>query len=98
MRKLIGQDRPDVYGIVSVGSKEWNTNVVKNSQAATWNEWYALLGCLSLMVVYLSAVKPTLNFELELLALESKSYFEYWYVVEIFSKGSKHLYCINMVQ
>jgi len=40
MRKLIGQDRPDVYGIVSVGSKEWNTNVVKNSQAATWNEWY----------------------------------------------------------
>jgi len=39
-RRLIGQDKPDVYGEVSVGAKHWSTTVIKNSQAATWNQWF----------------------------------------------------------
>jgi len=40
MRKLVGQDKPDVYGIIGLGGQEWRTLVVKNSIQATWEEWY----------------------------------------------------------
>jgi len=40
MRKLVGQDKPDVYGTIGLGGQEWRTRVVKNSIQANWEEWY----------------------------------------------------------
>ena len=36
IRKVFGQDKPDVYGRVNVGSKSFDTSVVKNSVEAGW--------------------------------------------------------------
>jgi len=40
VRRLVGQDKPDVYGVIGLGGKEWRSRVVKNSVAANWEEWY----------------------------------------------------------
>ena len=40
IRKVFGQDKPDVYGRVSVGSKSFETSVVKNSVEAEWPDTY----------------------------------------------------------
>jgi len=40
VRRLVGQDKPDVYGIVGLGGKEWRSRVVKNSIQANWEDWY----------------------------------------------------------
>ncbi|XP_023332371.1 extended synaptotagmin-3 [Eurytemora carolleeae] len=40
VRKLVGQDKPDVFGILGVGGQEWRSTVVKNTVEATWEEWY----------------------------------------------------------
>jgi len=40
IRKLVGQDKPDVYGVIGLGGREWRSGVVKNSNQATWNDWY----------------------------------------------------------
>jgi len=40
MRRLVGQDKPDVYGIIGLGGKEWRSGVKKNSVEATWEDWY----------------------------------------------------------
>ena len=39
MRKLVGQDKPDIFGILGVGGQEWRSTVVKNTVEATWEEW-----------------------------------------------------------
>ena len=36
IRKVFGQDKPDVYGRVNVGSQSFDTTVVKNSVEAGW--------------------------------------------------------------
>ena len=43
VRRMFGQDKPDVYGILGVGAKEFTTPVVKNSVQATWNQWLTKL-------------------------------------------------------
>lgn len=40
IRKVFGQDKPDVYGRVSVGAQSFETSVVKNSVEAEWPESY----------------------------------------------------------
>mgnify|MGYP001192802851 CR=1 FL=1 len=40
IRKVFGQDKPDVYGRVSVGCRSFETSVVKNSVEAEWPDTY----------------------------------------------------------
>merc|ERR1719244_30294 len=40
VRRLVGQDKPDVYAMLGVGAQEWRSRVVKNSVQAVWEEWY----------------------------------------------------------
>jgi len=40
VRRLVGQDKPDVYAKLGVGAQEWRSRVVKNSVQAVWEEWY----------------------------------------------------------
>ena len=35
---MFGQDKPDVYGVLNVGSVSHQTRVVKNSQEAAFSE------------------------------------------------------------
>ena len=41
---MFGQDKPDVYGTVSVGSEMYQTPVKKNSLEAKWDDWAEWLG------------------------------------------------------
>ena len=43
MRKMFGQDKPDVYGVVSVGAQSFKTEVVKNSVSASFDTWHVWL-------------------------------------------------------
>ena len=36
---MFGQDKPDVYGTVNIGSETYQTPVKKNSVEATWDGW-----------------------------------------------------------
>jgi len=38
LRKMFGQDKPDVYGVLNIGSVSHQTRVVKNSQEASFSE------------------------------------------------------------
>jgi len=40
VRRMFGQDKADVYGILGVGAKEYSTSIVKNTQQATWDQWF----------------------------------------------------------
>lgn len=39
-RKLVGQDKPDVFATIGVGGEEWKSKVAKNTLDATWEDWY----------------------------------------------------------
>ena len=43
MRKMFGQDKPDVYGMVSLGGESYKTGVVKNSVSASFDTWHVWL-------------------------------------------------------
>ena len=40
---MFGQDKPDVYGVVSVGAESFKTGVVKNSVSASFDTWHVWL-------------------------------------------------------
>ena len=39
LRKMFGQDKPDVYGRVSLGAEVVETSVASNSVEAAWTQW-----------------------------------------------------------
>ena len=43
LRALFGQEKPDVYGVLSLGAERRQTGVVKNSIQHSYEEWHEWL-------------------------------------------------------
>jgi len=43
LRRLVGQHKPDPYGLLTVGGEDRTTSVAKNTQQHTWNVWHSFL-------------------------------------------------------
>ena len=40
---MFGQDKPDVFGVLSLGGESYKTSVVKNSVSASFDTWHVWL-------------------------------------------------------